>query len=108
MPLELEIINPLVYPDWDKLVLSTPNYSFFLSSAWARVLHETYKYKPLYFTLIKNNKLSALIPFMEVGSILTGKRGVSLPFSDYCEIIGIDKDAFQDAIFLYKINGILK
>ena len=105
MPLELEIINPLVYPDWDKLVLSTPNYSFFHSSAWARVLYETYKYKPLYFTLIKNNQLSALIPFMEVGSVLTGKRGVSLPFSDYCETIGIGKDDFQDAINLIKKYG---
>ena len=83
MSLKLEIINPLVYPDWDKLVLSTPDYSFFHSSNWARVLSEAYGYKPLYFTEINNRRLKTLFPFMEVKSILTGKRAVSLPFSDY-------------------------
>jgi len=33
--LKLEIINPLDYPEWDKIVLSTTNCSFFYSSAWA-------------------------------------------------------------------------
>src|SRR3972149_515940 len=102
---QLKVINPLDYPEWDKLVLSTRDYSFFHSSAWAKVLYETYRSKPIYFTLIKDNQLLALIPFMEVGSILTGKRGVSLPFSDYCETIGIDKDDFQNVINLLKKYG---
>ncbi|MBE9503031.1 MAG: GNAT family N-acetyltransferase [Proteobacteria bacterium] len=60
------------------------------------MLTESYHYTPLYFTLIKDGKLQALLPLMEVKSILTGKRGVSLPFSDYCEPI-IDGDlSFQD------------
>jgi len=102
---QLKVINPLDYPEWDKLVLSTRDYSFFHSSAWAKVLYETYRYKPIYFTLIKNNQLVALIPFMEVGGILNGKKGVSLPFSDYCKTIGIDKDDFQDVISLLKEYG---
>src|SRR4030066_163040 len=88
---QLKVINPLDYPEWDKLVLSTRDYSFFHSSAWAKVLYETYRYKPIYFTLIKNNQLVALIPFMEVGGILNGKKGVSLPFSDYCKKRNIKK-----------------
>ena len=48
---------------------------------------DSYKYKPN-FCILKNNKeISALIPFMEVQSFFTGKRGVSLPFSDYCNPI---------------------
>ncbi len=58
--------------------------SFFHTSAWARVLSESYHYKPLYFTTIENGKLESLIPLMEVHSFLTGKRGVSLPFTDCC------------------------
>ena len=87
MTIELEIINPLNYKGWDNLVLSKRGYSIFHSSAWAKVLHESYGYKPLYFTLIKNGRMDDLIPFMEVKSILTSKKGVSLPFSDYCNPI---------------------
>jgi len=94
----LQIINPLEYPNWDKLLLTNKDYSFFHSSSWARVLSESYNYKPLYFTLIKDGRLSTLIPIMEVDSFLTGKRGVSLPFTDYCEPIVPDKDSFNETI----------
>ncbi len=94
--MDLEILNPLKFEKWDDLVLSTPEYSFFHSSAWAKVLHNSYKYQPLYFSLIENNKLLALVPMMEVNSRLTGIRGVSLPFSDYCSPILCDKNLFGD------------
>jgi hypothetical protein len=83
----LEIVNPLQIPNWDDLLLATGKGSFFHSSAWARVLHESYGYKPLYFTSLENGKLSCLLPFMEVNSWLTGKRGVSLPFTDQCRFL---------------------
>jgi hypothetical protein len=85
MSIPIQIVNPITYPGWDDLLLSTSGYSFFHSSAWAKVLSESYGYTPLYFTVIENEKLRALVPLMEVKSILTGKRGVSLPFTDYCE-----------------------
>jgi hypothetical protein len=96
--LELQIINPLDYPGWDELLLKTPNSSFFHSSHWTRVLNESYGYRPLYFSEIKGSRFVTLISMMEVRSILTGKRGVSLPFADYCELIINDKDSFQAAL----------
>lgn len=95
----LPIINPIKYPNWDDLVLATEGHSFFHSSSWAEVLIESYGYVPFYFCLINKKNISALIPFMEVDSYITGKRGVSLPFSDYCEPI-IDKDILFFDIFL--------
>jgi len=95
---ELNIINPLEYPNWDELLLTNSDYSFFHSSSWARVLCESYKYKPLYFTSINNGELSDLIPVMEVRSFLTGRRGVSLPFTDYCQPIISEKSHFQEII----------
>jgi len=89
---DIQIINPITYPGWDNLLLSTPGHSFFHSSAWARVLSETYGYTPFYFTMLKDHKLRALVPLMEIRSILTGKRGVSLPFTDCCEPI-IDQNS---------------
>ena len=85
MPINLKIINPIEYSGWDNLLLSNPAHSFFHSSHWAKVLHESYHYKPLYFTLINDGKLLVTIPIMEINSFLTGQRGVSLPFTDYCD-----------------------
>ncbi len=82
-----EIINPLEYSGWDDVVLATEGYSFFHSSNWARVLHETYGYRPVYLTAMDAGTIVASLPCMEIKSLLTGARGVSLPFTDFCEPI---------------------
>jgi hypothetical protein len=61
----LQVINPLDIPDWDDLVLATGEASVFHSAGWARALHETYGYKPVYFTAFENGKIFSLMPFME-------------------------------------------
>lgn len=94
----LTIINPLDFQEWDKLILAKKTSSFFLSSNWAKVLFESYHYRPVYFTILKENKISTVVPCMEVKSAFTGKRGVSLPFTDYCEFIGEDKAELWEVI----------
>ena len=96
--MKLEIINPIEYPDWDNMLLEHEDASFFHTSAWARVLHESYNYKPLYFTSMENGKLVSLIPVMEVKSIITGKRGVSLPFTDQCPPISNDSVNLEESL----------
>jgi CelD/BcsL family acetyltransferase involved in cellulose biosynthesis len=82
--IETEFINPLSDPDWDRLVLSHPDYTFFHSAAWAKVLHKTYHHEPVYLRCCHNGKPVALVPMMDVRSPLTGRRGVCLPFTDFC------------------------
>ena len=65
--------------------LLCPVRTFFCTQAWAKVLQASYGYTPLYFALMDSGVMRALLPMMEVSSFLTGKRGVSLPFTDYCE-----------------------
>jgi hypothetical protein len=96
--MDIQIINPITYPGWDELMLSNAGYSFFHSSAWTRVLAESYGYTPLYFTVIENGKLQALVPIMEVNSFLTGKRGISLPFTDYCDPINLNGAPFPELL----------
>ncbi len=48
MKIDIEVINPIAYKDWDQLLLSTEQYSFFHSSAWAKVLYDSYNYSPQY------------------------------------------------------------
>jgi hypothetical protein len=93
--MNVDIVNPLEIENWDDLVLARGKASFFHSAAWARVLHESYGYKPLYFASFENGKLTSLMPFMEVNSWLTGKRGVSLPFTDQVPVIAPDRIVFE-------------
>jgi hypothetical protein len=87
----MKIVNPLNYPSWNEMVAHQGTSTFFHTENWARVLHESYGYTPVYFTESENNRISVLLPFMEVRSALTGIRGVSLPFTDSCEPFLIDR-----------------
>ena len=93
--MNISIINPLDYPHWDALLLTADRATFFHTTAWAQVLSESYGYEPLYFATIDNGKLAGLIPVMEIDSFLTGKRGVSLPFTDICHPIADTAATFQ-------------
>lgn len=79
---KLKVVNPLEFPGWDDQLATHIDSSFFHTSNWARVLSESYQYRPQYF-ISSNGTLEIMIPFMEISSVLTGKRGVSLPFTDY-------------------------
>jgi hypothetical protein len=78
----LQRLNPLGEPGWDKRVMSHREASFFHSASWAGVLRDTYGHAPHYFCALEGNRLSAVLPVMEVNSPVTGRRGVSLPFTD--------------------------
>ena len=65
----------------------------FHTSAWAKVLHQTYNHHPFYLQFSRGRRLAALIPLMEVRSPFTGRRGVCLPFSDACEPLIFDPEA---------------
>ncbi len=106
----IKIINPLQEKEWNKDIIKFEHYSFFHTSWWANTLFETYNYKPVYFTLIKNDSLHAVVPCMEIKSKFTGRRLVSLPFSDFCEPLFNsidDSEILKDFIFDYcETNGL--
>jgi lipid II:glycine glycyltransferase (peptidoglycan interpeptide bridge formation enzyme) len=91
----MEIVDPLNQQGWDELVSSHPSGSFFHTSSWARVLVDSYGYKPTYFSVRENGTLRALLPIMEIDSFLTGRRGVALPFSDYADPFALDEEQYQ-------------
>lgn len=81
------VLDPITYPNWDSLLAANPESSFFHCAGWARVLQETYGHRPFYFCQITNGKLEKLLPIMEVSSPWTGRRGLSLPFTDFCPLL---------------------
>ena len=82
---EVNVVDPTSDPDWDRLVASHPGSSFFHSAAWAKVLCKTYGHKPISLLLSRNAEPVALVPLLEVSSSFTGRRGVCLPFTDFCD-----------------------
>ncbi len=89
-------LSPLEHPNWDALLTSRPDFSFFHGAAWARVLAETYGFTPHYFFSGRAEAPEALLPLMEVDSWLTGRRGAALPFTDDCAPLGADKNTFGE------------
>lgn len=81
-------VDPLSQPRWDEEVLALPGATFFHSSAWARTLHAAYGYRPRYLTAREEGRLTFVLPLMEVQSWLTGRRAVSLPFTDEVPVLG--------------------
>src|SRR5262249_35808259 len=91
--LQMRILDPVNDPGWDHLVTLHRDAGCFHTSAWAKVLHQTYNHQPFYLQFSHGRRLAALIPLMEVRSPFTGRRGVCLPFSDACEPLIFDPQA---------------
>jgi Acetyltransferase (GNAT) domain len=79
-------LDPLSDPRWDALSSRHPRASIFHQRAWLKALLRTYGYKPVVFTTSSpSSELENGLLFCQVNSWLTGRRLVSLPFSDHCE-----------------------
>lgn len=81
----MKIVDPLADPRWDERLRSWSGATIFHTSAWARVLKDSYGFSPFALCEYADGEFHALMPIMEVRSFLTGCRAVSLPFADYCE-----------------------
>lgn len=90
--LQMRVLDPLREPAWDHGIASHRDRTCFHSSAWARVLYETYKHQPFYLQFFRDRRLVALVPLIEIRSPFTGSRGVCLPFSDLCEPLFFEPD----------------
>src|SRR5688572_16462219 len=102
----VRIVNPLEDPQWDENIQRFSTATIFHTTAWARVLWETYRFSPNYFTVTNNQRLIAVLPLMEVDSWLTGRRGIGLPFTDECPPLGdaASARALFDAARAYSAN----
>lgn len=96
-PLTVDRVDPLRAAEWNETVRELGG-SAFHASSWARVLASAYGYRPLYYTVSDASGVRAALPLMEVNSWLTGRRGISLPFTDECEALADDPDAFRSLV----------
>ena len=92
---DILVVNPLETTNWNDLLVQTAGHSFFHTAQWAKVLTAAYNYQPLYLCGNHNSGPADLLPLMEVKSMLTGKRGVCLPFTDFCEPLAANAESFK-------------
>lgn len=82
----IRTLDPLTDPRWRELVRRDGRASAFHTPEWLGALRETYGFVPVvYAEEGPRGELRSAIPFCSVASWLTGRRLVSLPFSDHCE-----------------------
>src|SRR5438046_6274479 len=78
--------DPTKDPRWAEFVAHHPKASVFHSVGWLQALESTYGYEPVVFTTSPaTEELRNGLVVCRVESYITGRRLVSLPFSDHCE-----------------------
>ena len=81
-------VNPLTHKGWDDFVLAHPSGNVFHSSGWLKSLQATYGYTPVAMTTSPcTDRLDSAVVLCDIRGWLTGRRLVSLPFSDHCDVL---------------------
>jgi CelD/BcsL family acetyltransferase involved in cellulose biosynthesis len=86
-------LDPLIDSRWTALLSRHPQASIFHTREWLEALQVTYGYKPIAFTTSNGKDLTNGLVFCQVESWLTGRRLVSVPFSDHCQPLAEGRDA---------------
>lgn len=93
-PILVYRIDPLHDSRWATFIEGHLDASVFHTPQWLEALRRTYRYEPVALTTTAPGKdLTNGIVFCRVQSWLTGRRMVSLPFSDHCQpLVGSEKE----------------
>src|SRR5450759_5245704 len=92
-------IQPLQDLRWAELVDKHPRSSVFHTVAWLEALHRTYRYQPIvYTTSPPGSSMEDGLVLCRVTSWITGRRLISLPFSDHCD--PLCGDAGDELVFV--------
>jgi hypothetical protein len=79
-------IDPITDRRWEGFIARHPHSSMFHTPGWLLALQRTYGYEPVvYTTSPPQEELTNGLVFCRVSSWITGRRLVSLPFSDHCD-----------------------
>jgi len=99
MKISLEINQKISRDEWISYVDHHPQGTFYHLPAWKEVLEESFHYQPFYlFAQNNRQELCGILPLLQIRSILTGNRLISLPFSYISGPIA-DSNVIEQALF---------
>jgi lipid II:glycine glycyltransferase (peptidoglycan interpeptide bridge formation enzyme) len=84
--------DPITDLRWGSFLEQHSDASVFHTKEWLRTLQQTYEYKPVAYSTSSGSELTNAVVFCQLESRLTGRRLVSLPFSDHCQPLASGKD----------------
>jgi len=112
--LDSKIDSRLLSPkdeNWLAFLEARPESTVFHHPGWLDALADSYGYRPFIIAACENGgRVMAGLPLMEVRSPVTGRRWVSLPFTDYCMPLYQEPEALdqvvRDLAFLYEAGAV--
>jgi CelD/BcsL family acetyltransferase involved in cellulose biosynthesis len=115
-PLDAKVESQFLDPEderWLAYIRSKSGSTIFHHPAWLRTLAECYGYRPFILAVCDAaGAIRAGLPLMEVRSLVSGRRWVSLPFTDYCSPLHDDEQPLRrlvgDLASLYKADAVPK
>jgi lipid II:glycine glycyltransferase (peptidoglycan interpeptide bridge formation enzyme) len=115
--MQVSRIDPIADPRWQRFVERHPEAGIFHTSPWLEALRRTYGYEAVAYAVIgEDQEVISGIPFCRISSLITGRRMVSLPFSDHCQpliddaghlrrlLSAIDADVAQDNLKYFELR----
>src|SRR5713101_4583597 len=76
---------------WNTLVEQQKKDSFYYNQAWLDLITELYGYSIIPLTTTNaTGEITGFLPLCSMHSPITGRRLVSLPFSDHCPLLAVD------------------
>lgn len=84
---------------WSSSLEQLTRASFYYDRAWLDLITKLYGYKLIPLTTTNaDGQVTGFLPLCFMQTPLTGRRLVSLPFSDYCPLLAEDEDSANDLI----------
>ena len=97
--MELHYLDPCKDVRWQQFLDRRPDASVFHTSGWLEALRRTYGYEPIvYTTSAPGRDMENGQAFCRVDSWLTGRRLVSLPFSDHTSVLMNSPDDLESLL----------
>jgi hypothetical protein len=92
-------LDPLQDTRWPEFLERHPHASVFHSPGWLSALCRTYGYEPIaYTTTPPGAELANGLVFCRINSWLTGRRLVSLPFSDHSQPLSDNEETLREIL----------
>lgn len=84
-------------PRWMDFIQTYPRTNIFHHPSWMELMQHCYGYSASILVILDEyGYIRAGVPIMKVNSLITGRRLVSLPFSDYCKPLYRDEEALEE------------
>jgi FemAB-related protein (PEP-CTERM system-associated) len=84
---------------WSTFVKQRANHLFYYRQTWLDLITELYGFSLIPLTTTDaNGQITGFLPLCLVHSVLTGRRLVSLPFSDCCPVLASDDASVNDLV----------